>query len=158
MSENEGGRPGSAQDTAETYTSAEYDDVSAVSNGEIDSLRGRLRRYAQVGRSMTGLAAQFVGNRYLGVELDSVKHSSELRQALGGIKYGPTDAEKPSMRFRRSLYIAKDMKAGDVLTAENLRIIRPGYGLAPKYYEVLLGQRVNRDLEKGTAVEWGMVG
>jgi len=88
MSENEGGRPGSAQDTAETYTSAEYDDVSAVSNGEIDSLRGRLRRYAQVGRSMTGLAAQFVGNRYLGVELDSVKHSSELRQALGGIK-GP---------------------------------------------------------------------
>mgnify|MGYP001067730593 FL=1 len=87
-----------------------------------------------------------------------VAETERAWQALGGIQYGPTAAEKPSMRFRRSLYIAKDMKAGDVLTAENLRIIRPGYGLAPKYYEVLLGQRVNRDLEAGTAVEWGMVG
>ena len=87
-----------------------------------------------------------------------VAETERAWQALGGIQYGPTAAEGPSMRFRRSLYIAKDMKAGDVLTAENLRIIRPGYGLAPKYYEVLLGQRVNRDLEKGTAVEWGMVG
>jgi N-acetylneuraminate synthase len=50
------------------------------------------------------------------------------------------------------------MKAGEVLTAENLRIIRPGYGLAPKYYDVLLGQRVNEDLEKGTAVEWSYLG
>ena len=87
-----------------------------------------------------------------------VAETERAWQALGGIQYGPTDAEKPSMRFRRSLYIAQNMKAGDVLTAENLRIIRPGYGLAPKYYEVLLGQRVNRDLEAGTAVEWGMVG
>ena len=87
-----------------------------------------------------------------------VAETERAWQALGGIQYRPTDAEKPSMRFRRSLYIARDMKAGDVLTADNLRIIRPGYGLAPKYYDVLLGQRVNRDLEKGTAVEWGMFG
>ena len=50
------------------------------------------------------------------------------------------------------------MKKGDVFTPENLRCIRPGQGLAPKYYEVLLGKRVNRDVKKGTPVEWEMVG
>jgi N-acetylneuraminate synthase len=45
------------------------------------------------------------------------------------------------------------MKAGDVL-AENLRVVRPGFGLAPKYYDLVLGRRVNRDLNKGTAVDW----
>jgi N-acetylneuraminate synthase len=50
------------------------------------------------------------------------------------------------------------MKAGDLLTAENLRVVRPGYGLAPKYYDLLLGRRVNRDLKKGTAVDWTVFG
>lgn len=79
-------------------------------------------------------------------------------QSLGRVQYGPAEAEKASARFRRSLYIAADMKAGDVLTAENLRVVRPGYGLAPKYYDLLLGRRVNRDLKKGTAVDWGVLG
>ena len=78
-------------------------------------------------------------------------------QSLGSIKYGPTEAEKPSMKFRRSLYIAQDMKAGDVLTPENLRNIRPGMGLPPKYYDVLLGRKVNRDVKKGTATSWKLV-
>lgn len=75
-------------------------------------------------------------------------------QALGGIQYGPTEAEKSSLRFRRSVYIAQDVKAGEVLTRMNLRVIRPGRGLSPKYYETLLGQRVKRDLAKGTAMAW----
>jgi N-acetylneuraminate synthase len=75
-------------------------------------------------------------------------------QSLGHIQYGPTDAEKPSMKFRRSLYIAEDMKAGDVLTPANLRSVRPGMGLAPKYYEQLLGRRVSRNLRKGTPASW----
>lgn len=79
-------------------------------------------------------------------------------QALGRIQYGPTEAEKPSTRFRRSIYIAEDMAAGDVLTERNMRIIRPGYGLAPKYYETLLGRRVNKDLPKGTAMSWDHIG
>jgi pseudaminic acid synthase len=79
-------------------------------------------------------------------------------QSLGTVIYGPTDAEIPSMKFRRSLYIAQDMKAGDVLTKENLRCIRPGRGLPPKYYEVLLGKRVSRDEKKGTAMTWEIVG
>jgi pseudaminic acid synthase len=72
-------------------------------------------------------------------------------QSLGHIQYGPTEAEKPSMKFRRSLYIAEDMKAGDVLTPKNLRSVRPGMGLPPKYYDQLLGRKVNRDLKKGSA-------
>ena len=86
-----------------------------------------------------------------------VAETERAWQALGGIQYGPTDAEKPSMRFRRSLYIAKDMKAGDVLTAENLRIIRPGYGLAPKYYDVLLGRQVAKSIKAGTPMAWGLI-
>jgi len=78
-------------------------------------------------------------------------------QSLGKVHYGPTEAEKPSLAFRRSLYIAKDMKAGDILTEKNLRIVRPGMGLAPKYYGTLLGRKVNQDLKKGTAVEWDLI-
>ena len=67
-------------------------------------------------------------------------------QSLGKVNYGPTEVEKPSLIFRRSLYIAKDMKKGDVLNKENLRIVRPGLGLPPKYYEMLLGRQVSRDV------------
>ena len=59
--------------------------------------------------------------------------------------------------FRRSLYIAQDMKAGDVLTAENMRIVRPGYGLDPRHYDTLLGKPVKRDAAKGTRVAWDLV-
>lgn len=78
-------------------------------------------------------------------------------QALGRISYGPTDAEIPSMKFRRSLYIAKDMKAGEILTRENLRIVRPGYGLPPKYFDSLLGKAVRKDIPKGTPVHLDIV-
>lgn len=79
-------------------------------------------------------------------------------QALGKISYGPTENERASIQYRRSLYITKDMKAGEVLTKENLRVIRPGKGLPPKYYDLLLGKRVNQDIKAGKALEWQMVG
>ena len=79
-------------------------------------------------------------------------------QSLGQVSYGPIDAEKKSLVFRRSVYIAKDLKAGDVLTRENLRCVRPGLGLPPKYYEILLGRRVNRDVKKGTPMGWELLG
>jgi pseudaminic acid synthase len=87
-----------------------------------------------------------------------VKETQRAWQALGEIKYGSTEVETKSKVFRRSLYIGEDMKAGDVLTEKNLRIIRPGMGLSPKYYEVLLGKRVNRDVKKGVAVSWELLG
>ena len=79
-------------------------------------------------------------------------------QSLGGVFYGPTEAEKASLQFRRSLYIAEDIKAGEELTPKNLRIVRPGKGLPPKYYDILLGRKVNQDLKKGSAMNWKMVG
>jgi N-acetylneuraminate synthase len=78
-------------------------------------------------------------------------------QALGSVQYGPTEAEIPSMKFRRSLYISKDMNAGERLTTENLRCIRPGNGLAPKYYDLLLGRQVCKDVKKGTPASWDII-
>lgn len=85
---------------------------------------------------------------------DSVKLGWE---ALGGVRYEKTAAESGSMQFRRSLYIVADLAAGDVLTADNLRSIRPGFGLPPKYIDVLLGKRVNRDISRGTPMSWDLI-
>ncbi len=78
-------------------------------------------------------------------------------RSLGKVTYGPTEAEKDSVKFRRSLYIAEDMKKGDILTEKTLRIVRPGLGLPPKYYEVILGRKVSEDVKKGTGVSWALV-
>jgi len=78
-------------------------------------------------------------------------------QSLGQVSYGPGEAEKNSLVFRRSIYIAQDMKAGDVLTSESLRCVRPGMGLPPKYYDILLGRRVSRDVKMGTPLTWELV-
>jgi pseudaminic acid synthase len=86
-----------------------------------------------------------------------VEETERAWQSLGTIRYGATAAEKASLVFRRSLYIAKDMKAGDEFTKENLRAIRPGLGLAPKHYDSILGRKARRDLKKGTPVSWDLV-
>ncbi|PPD33266.1 MAG: pseudaminic acid synthase [Methylomonas sp.] len=78
-------------------------------------------------------------------------------QSLGQVNYGPTAAEIKSLQFRRSLYVVKDLKAGDVLTCDNLRAIRPGLGLPPKYLEQLLGKVVGHDIKKGTALTWASI-
>ncbi|GAX88912.1 pseudaminic acid synthase [Effusibacillus lacus] len=87
-----------------------------------------------------------------------VIESERAWQALGSINYGATAKEKKSLQFRRSLFVAQDMKAGEVFTKENLRVIRPGYGLPPKYYEVLLGKAVKCDVRKGTPVSLDLIG
>lgn len=80
-----------------------------------------------------------------------------VEKALGVVDY-PTDTVKIKGRqFSRSLYIAEDMKAGDILTEQNLRSVRPGYGLAPKFLNECLGKRVNRDLEKGDRMSLDLV-
>jgi pseudaminic acid synthase len=78
-------------------------------------------------------------------------------QALGQVSYGPTAVEKKSIQFRRSLYIVQDLKAGDVLTRENVRAIRPGWGLPTKYFEQVLGKTVKEDVKRGTALGWGLI-
>jgi pseudaminic acid synthase len=87
-----------------------------------------------------------------------VSETQRAWQSLGHVTYGPIAAESNSLVFRRSVYIAESIKAGDVLTRSNLRCVRPGKGLPPKYYEMLLGRRVNRDVKKGTPMSWELVG
>ncbi len=69
-----------------------------------------------------------------------VEETERAWQAIGKITYGPTEKEKASLKFRRSIYVAKDIKAGEIFTEENIRIVRPGYGLEPKYYPTLLNK------------------
>jgi len=78
--------------------------------------------------------------------------------AMGAVRYGPTEAERSSVQFRSSLYVAEDMRAGEVFTPANLRVVRPGLGLPPKHYEVILGKHVTRDAPKGTPLSWDLVG
>ena len=86
-----------------------------------------------------------------------VKETKCAWQALGKISYGPTEQEKKSLIFRRSLYVVKDMKEGEIFTKENLRSIRPGYGLPPKYYYNLIGKKIKVDAKRGTPAKQEMV-
>ena len=86
-----------------------------------------------------------------------VKESNRAWLSYGTISYGATEAEKKSLKYRRSLYITKDLKAGEVLSTENLRAIRPGYGLKTKYLDEILGKKVLKDLTKGTPMSWDFI-
>ena len=77
--------------------------------------------------------------------------------SYGTTKYGTTKAEEKSLKYRRSLYISNDMREGEIFTNKNLRAIRPGYGLKTKYLEKLLGQKVSKDVTKGTPMNWNLV-
>lgn len=87
-----------------------------------------------------------------------VDESRKAWQALGVVQYGASEAEKKSLQFRRSLYVTQDMKKGDPFTSDNLRAIRPGLGLAPKYLDIFLGRRISCDTKKGTPVTWKLLG
>lgn len=76
--------------------------------------------------------------------------------ALGKVDYGQKPSEKANAKFRRSLYFVVDMKAGDRVSAESIRSIRPGYGLAPKFLEQCQGRELAVDVVKGTPVQWGL--
>lgn len=93
------------------------------------------------------------------VELETLCTNARIAsQALGVIRYDKTASERGNAQFRRSLYVVADMKAGEALTAKNLRSIRPGFGLPPKFYDLLLGKRVNRDVKRGTPMSWDLLG
>lgn len=87
-----------------------------------------------------------------------VEETERAWASVGKVVYGGAAVEQKSLKFRRSLYIAEAMSEGEILTERNLRIVRPGYGLAPKHIAVLLGRRVNQDLKSGTAMKWEYIG
>jgi N-acetylneuraminate synthase len=83
-----------------------------------------------------------------------VTECEQAYQALGQVNYGPTQAEQASLRHRRSLYVVEDIQAGELFTENNVRAIRPGLGLSPKYLDVVIGRQVQKSVRRGTPVSW----
>jgi len=91
-------------------------------------------------------------------ELKQLREETErARLALGTVSYGPTEVEKASLAFRRSLYIAKDVKMGELLDDKNVRAVRPGFGLPPKYFDSVVGRRAALDMPAGTPLSWDVL-
>lgn len=86
-----------------------------------------------------------------------VTESKRAWQSLGKVVYGADASEKKSLIFRRSIYITQDIKAGTRLSTENLRVIRPGYGLAPKYLDQVLNKKIRVDIKRGTPLSWDLL-
>lgn len=79
-------------------------------------------------------------------------------EALGGVRYGLSESEEKNRIFRRSLFVVKDVKGGERLTSANIRSIRPGFGISPKFYNAVLGKKAKRDLRKGTPLTSDVIG
>ena len=86
-----------------------------------------------------------------------VKAVKEVESALGEVNYELTEKIKKSREFSRSLFIVEDVKAGDKLTPENVRSVRPGFGLHPRYLDRILGRKAKKDIKKGTPLDWDLV-
>lgn len=86
-----------------------------------------------------------------------VAASEQAWQSLGKVSYGPTTQERASLKFRRSLYIAKDVGSGKTLTEDVIRCIRPGYGLPPKFLSIVLGRRLSVAAKAGTPLTWDLI-
>lgn len=92
------------------------------------------------------------------VELKALVEESERSfQALGHVQFGIQKDEEKSLRYKRSIYVVKDVKKGNAFTKDNIRIIRPGDGLQPKYFENVIGKIAKKDLKKGTPLQWDMI-
>ncbi len=116
--------------------------ISTVLGGTV------IEKHFIIDRSIGGPDALFSMNEIEFTEM--VKAIRDTEKALGLVDYSLTDKQKSNRTFCRSLYIVEDMKKGDLITENNVRSIRPGYGLHPKYYKEIIGKRVNIDIEKGT--------
>ena len=87
-----------------------------------------------------------------------VEEAGKALRSLGGIHYGPMPQEQSSLRFRRSIYAAQNIEQGETFTLDNLKVIRPGFGLAPKYYDIVLGRKSARAMTTGTPMDWTCIG
>ena len=106
-------------------------------------------------RSVGGPDASFSMNE---VEFTSMTKSvREAESAIGVVNYNLTEKQRKGREFCRSLYIVEDIKLGEVLTINNVRSIRPGFGMHPKHFNEILGKKIKRDMEKGEALKWDMI-
>jgi pseudaminic acid synthase len=86
--------------------------------------------------------------------VDAIREAEKMR---GKVQYGITEHEKPGLIFRRSLFVIREIKKGDKFSKENIRSIRPGFGLKPKFFNTVLGKRAVRDISRGTPLSWDLV-
>jgi pseudaminic acid synthase len=86
-----------------------------------------------------------------------VVESERAFKALGKVQYGIQKAEQNSKQFKRSIYIAKDIKAGEIISMDNIKVIRPGFGLEPKYLDLVLNRAASQDLKAGTPLTWDLL-
>lgn len=106
-------------------------------------------------RSIGGPDASFSMNEIEFTEM--VKAIREAESAIGVVDYTLTEKQLQGKDFSRSLYVVEDIKAGGVITEENVRSIRPGFGMHPKYFKDVLGKKINSNLEKGDALKWDYI-
>ena len=120
---------------------------------------------AAIGLGATIIEKHFTLNRLDGgvdssfslnpTELEQLVNESENAWlSVGNIQFGPCKSEVETIKQRRSIYIAKNIKKGEIITERHLKIIRPGFGIKPKYYKTIKGMTIKRDVEKGTAFSW----
>lgn len=86
-----------------------------------------------------------------------VKESERAFLAMGEVQYGIQEAEEKSLRYKRSIYVVEDIKKGEEFTKENIRVIRPGDGMKPKFFENVLGKKAKQDLKRGTPLSWEII-
>ena len=123
--------------------------VAAVANGATV-----IEKHFTIDRSDGGVDSAFSLEPS---ELKSlVVETKRAWQSLGHVVYGGVSSEENSKKFRRSLYVSKDIKINDIFTTDNLKVVRPGNGLPPKFLEHMLGRRSSRAIKKGTAVNWSI--
>lgn len=87
-----------------------------------------------------------------------VKNVRIAEKALGKIHHGLTEEEKKNKVFIRSIFVVNDIKKGEIFSKDNVRPVRPGYGLAPKYMRRILGKKAKRNVKKGTPLNWDLIG
>jgi pseudaminic acid synthase len=114
-----------------------------------------IEKHFTISRADGGVDSQF------SIEPDELKslviESERAFLSLGEIYYGIQEKEKQSLRFKRSIYVVEDIKKGEVFNTTNLRVIRPGDGMQPKYYETIIGKTASNDLKAGTPLTWEMI-
>jgi pseudaminic acid synthase len=87
-----------------------------------------------------------------------VSETTRAWQAIGEVRYGPSEDELSSLQYRRSLYVVEDVEQGALLDSRNVRAIRPGFGLPPKYLEAVLGRPAKKRIQRGTPLAWDLIG
>lgn len=114
-----------------------------------------IEKHFTINRSDKGPDSEF------SIEPDELKKlcsdSETVWSAIGKAGYERKDSEKANLNFRRSIYFVNEIKSGNAISEQDIRRIRPGFGLAPKYFDELIGKRVNRDIVRGTAATWDLI-